>query len=85
MIIALFVPHVQAAQIRLGWSLSTTNTDLTGYRIYWGQQSGKYTETKEVGKTATSVTVSGLQNGKTYYLPQNLSAPPGSRVHFRMR
>src|SRR5262249_47304884 len=60
------------AQIRLTWTPSTTMadgtlaTDVAGYRIYYGQASGKYSFVKTVGHQPSAGVV-GLVPGRTYY------------------
>ena len=59
------------AAITLNWTAPTTNTDgstltdLAGYKIYYGNSSGNYTNSVNVGN-ASSYTFSSLNNG-TYY------------------
>ena len=50
--------------IKLAWDASPTAG--VSYRVYWGTQSGTYTNQQDVG-TATSCTVSGLATPYTYY------------------
>ena len=53
----------------LTWSASVAS-DVAGYRVYYGTSSRSYTQVKGAGLVAgnvTSMTVSGLQSGKTYY------------------
>ena len=54
-----------AGSVDLEWD-PNTEPELAGYKIYWGTSSGNYTFSKDVGKT-TSYTVTGLDEGKTYY------------------
>jgi hypothetical protein len=51
--------------VTLAWNSSTDST-ITGYNIYYGGASHTYTSKISVGE-ATSVTISGLVEGKTYY------------------
>ena len=50
MTIMLMASYTRAAQFELTWDPPTTNTDgttladLAGYKIYYGQSSGNYTE-----------------------------------------
>lgn len=55
-----------ADEIRLTWN-ANSETDLTGYRIYKGLQSGTYTSNVSADRSTTSVTMAGLEAGKTYY------------------
>ena len=43
-----------------------SESDLAGYRIYYGTQSGSYNTNVDVGN-ATSVEIKGLQTNTTYY------------------
>ena len=54
-----------AAEVQLTWN-ANTETDLAGYRIYKGLQSGSYTSNVSAGKVTTA-TMTGLEAGKTYY------------------
>jgi hypothetical protein len=62
----------QAAEIRLAWDPPTNNTDgtvltdLAGFKLVWGTNSGAYTSITNVGNTATS-TVASLTAGTTYF------------------
>lgn len=53
--------------IKLIWSAADGSAKLAGYRIYSGTSSHVYTKTVTVGPAATSVTISGLTEGTTYY------------------
>jgi hypothetical protein len=69
---ASLVSPLQAAQVQLSWNAPTTNadgtplTDLAGYKVYYGQASKNYTFVVNVGNQST-YTVTGLQDGQTYY------------------
>ncbi len=56
---------VVGASTNLAWDASTS-TNVGGYILYYGQNSGNYTANVDVGKT-TSYTVQGLLEGATYY------------------
>jgi fibronectin type 3 domain-containing protein len=54
-----------AAHIRLAWD-PNTESDLAGYRIYYGTGPGSYTGSVDVGNV-TSCTLTGLKKGETQY------------------
>jgi hypothetical protein len=53
------------SSVALAWNSSTDST-IAGYNIYYGGASHTYTNKISVGKV-TSVTISGLVQGNTYY------------------
>jgi fibronectin type 3 domain-containing protein len=53
------------ASVTLIWS-ANGESDLQGYRVYYGTSSRNYTTNTDVGKV-TSYTVNGLATGTTYY------------------
>jgi len=55
-----------AGTIRLAWD-SVADSDLAGYRVYYGTTSGVYTQSASVGKQAT-VDLTNLQDCTVYYL-----------------
>ncbi len=57
---------VFAAQIKLAWD-ANTESDLAGYRVYFGTTSGAYTNPVGVGNV-TQYTLGGLTPGQTYYI-----------------
>ena len=54
-----------SAQVTFAWD-PNTEQDLAGYKIYYATSSNNYTLSVDVGKN-TTYTLSGLENGKTYY------------------
>jgi len=71
MILMLIALWDTAYGLELQWTAPTTNadgtplTDLAGYKIYWGEVSGKYTDSLDVG----NVTVKKMPDieGERYY------------------
>ena len=62
--------------VTLAWNPSTDST-IAGYNIYYGGASHTYTNKISVGK-ATSVTISGLVQGTTYYFAATTYAASGT-------
>jgi hypothetical protein len=66
-VLILQVNHIaQAATVRISW-LSNTESDLAGYKVYYGPVSHNYSLSKDVGLALTT-DIAGLSNGTTYYL-----------------
>lgn len=65
LVVLLFAVPIMAAQVTLAWD-SNTESDLAGYRIYYGNASRNYTMFIDVGKVNT-YTVTGLTDGNIYY------------------
>ena len=63
---------VGTGSVTLSWQAPTTNedltplTDLAGYRVYYGETSGVYTDVVTVGNY-TSASIGSLPTGKTLY------------------
>ena len=55
----------QAENLSLGWSPSS-DTNVTGYNIYYGTSSGDYTNKVTIGNILAT-TISNLTYGTTYY------------------
>jgi hypothetical protein len=59
--------------LQLFWNAPTVNRDssplqdLAGYKLYYGESSGNYTTSIDVG-TPTTFTLQGLKVGHTYYI-----------------
>src|SRR2546427_2590199 len=62
---SLAPPVSSAAQVTLAWD-PNTETDLSGYKLYYGPASGSYPSSVDVGNL-TSYTLSGLLEGRIYY------------------
>jgi len=56
---------VHAGEVTLAWD-PNTETDIAGYRIYYGLMSRSYDHFLDVGNNTTCV-VTGLEQGRTYY------------------
>ena len=65
LLIPLSVQNVQGASVTLAWD-PNPEANLKGYRVYYGSASGNYTFMVDAGN-CTSLTISGLEAGKTYY------------------
>ncbi len=63
--VLLFGTEVFAGQARLSWN-ANTESDLSGYKIYFGTLSQSYQFSQVLGDT-TSITLSGLVAGERYY------------------
>src|SRR5512139_1743420 len=63
----VFIPSMLfAAQIRLAWD-ANQESDLAGYKVYYGTASRSYGAPINVGNV-TTYTLTGLSAGQTYYL-----------------
>jgi hypothetical protein len=60
-----FPSIIRAQSVSLDWNAST-DTNVVGYNVYYGPASGVYTNETDVG-TNTVTTISGLEEGQTYY------------------
>jgi len=63
--LALVAVAAQAAQVTFAWD-PNTEPDLAGYRIYCGNATGNYAESRDVGNV-TTYTWDGLVPGMTYF------------------
>jgi hypothetical protein len=61
-----FPAPCNAATLRVSWN-ANTETDLGGYLIYYGTESGNYIACYDVGKI-TSYGITGVQSGTTSYI-----------------
>lgn len=57
--------YTARGKIRLAWDASR-DTTVTGYRVYYGGQSGNYTNSANVG-SVLAATITGLEEGVKYY------------------
>jgi len=62
----LFPMSVIAASLKVTWS-ANKESDLAGYKVYYGTASGTYSSTVNVGNT-TTYTIPSVSTGKTYYV-----------------
>lgn len=51
--------------LNMAWDASVT-PEVIGYRVYYGTQSGVYTQSKDVGNVL-STAIQDLQEGQTWY------------------
>jgi len=65
-LIALFPAEGFAASVRVSWS-ANTEEDLAGYKVYYGTQSGAYSQSVDVGNV-TAYTIASVQSGATYFV-----------------
>jgi PKD repeat protein len=64
--LALMGTCAQAAQVKLAWDPSLS-TAVQGYKLHYGSSTGSYSTTVPVG-LQTSYTLSGLTDGRLYYI-----------------
>jgi hypothetical protein len=57
--------NASAADVTVAWD-ANSESDLAGYKFFYGTSIGNYTFSKDVGNT-TSYTVTNLEEGETYY------------------
>jgi hypothetical protein len=73
--IPLSVQNVHGADVTLAWD-PNPEANLKGYKVYYGSASGNYSFMVDVGNW-TSLTISGLEAGKTYYFAATAYGPAG--------
>ncbi len=56
----------EGAVIKLAWD-PNTESDVAGYKVYYGTSSGNYENAVDIGNT-TEYLLSGLTKGQTYYI-----------------
>ena len=65
LIFTCFVGVTYSAQVTLIWD-GSTDSDLGGYKVYYGTASRDYEVSLNVGNW-TNCTIAGLEQGETYY------------------
>ena len=75
LLIPLSVQNVHGADVTLAWD-PNPEANLKGYKVYYGSASGNYSFMVDVGNW-TSLTISGLEAGKTYYFAATAYGPAG--------
>lgn len=65
LLVTLSNKSAYGAQVTLAWDPSS-DSSISGYKLYWGSQSKQYTLYTDVGNI-TSETISNLQAGTIYY------------------
>ena len=73
--VPLSVQNVHGADVTLAWD-PNPEANLKGYKVYYGSASGNYSFMVDVGNW-TSLTISGLEAGKTYYFAATAYGPAG--------
>jgi hypothetical protein len=79
-LLTISLSAARAASVELEWD-PNTDPQLAGYKIYWGPSSGNYTSSKKVGNT-TVYTVTGLNEGQTYYFAATAYDAAGTESGF---
>jgi hypothetical protein len=64
-ILSLLAPAAHAAEMTVAWD-QNPESDVAGYKIYYGTSPGSYTASVNAGNI-TSTVISGLEAGITYY------------------
>jgi len=72
-----------AAQVTLTWD-AVTGQSISGYKIYYGTTSRNYTASVDA-KNVTSLPVTGLQDGTTYYFAATVYTEAKAESDFQMR
>jgi hypothetical protein len=85
--VASMTVHVHAERVSLSWTAPTTNqngtslTDLAGHKLHYGLAPRSYSVTVDVG-LATSVVLSNLEVGQTYYFAATAYDTSGNQSAF---
>jgi hypothetical protein len=75
LLIPMGVQHVYGASLTLAWD-PNAEENLAGYKVYYGTASGSYSSVVDAGN-CTSLTISSLEAGKTYYFAATAYAAGG--------
>lgn len=75
LLIPLGVQHAHGASLTLAWD-PNPDSNLAGYKVYYGTASGSYSIVVDVGNW-TTLTISSLEAGKTYYFAATAYAASG--------
>jgi len=78
-VLALALP-ANAATVDLAWD-TNTETDLAGYKMHYGTAKGVYNVVVDVGNK-TSVNISGLTPGSTYFFVATAYDKSGNESEF---
>ena len=76
----VFCLPVFAADVTASWN-ANTESDLGGYKVYYGTQSQNYSNVMDVGKVL-SVTITNLDRNKTYYFALKTYDTTGNESNF---
>ena len=76
----LILPAAIAAKVGLAWD-ANIEPELAGYKIYFGTASGNYSHSVDVGNV-TEYTLTGLEEGVTYYLAATAYDKDGNESDF---
>ena len=80
LVFLLFPAHAFGAEASFAWD-ANTESDLAGYKIYYGTSSGNYTHWEDVGNT-TEHTQTELQDGVTYFFASTAYDTAGNESDF---
>lgn len=80
LIIIVVAGQAIAAEIKLEWDASDS-TGVSGYKVYYGTQSGNYTSSADAG-LQTNYTLTGLADGQTYYVATTAYDSSGAESDF---
>ncbi len=72
----------QAAEVELRWQRPKASSKFVGYRVYSGPKSGDYNQYVDVAKSQTSVIISNLEPGNTYYFAATSVSQSGDESAF---